>query len=157
MEHRKLARLLGIAGGIALLGSLLMMFVHAPIRGSQLKQAYPGAAHLFWPGLTLFWVFGGLLLAALIQYWKICKNIGENRSFCPENVARMKTISVLLISAAALCVVPVILFLIHGITALWAEFAVFGMASLAMGMLAYALHKLLKNAAALQAENDLTV
>ena len=157
MEHKKLARLLSIAGGIALLGGLLMLFVYAPIRGSQLKLIYPGATFLFWPGLLLFWCIGGLLLAALIQYWKICKNIGENRSFCAENAARMKTISVLLFAAAALCAVPTVLFLIYGITAVWAEFAVFGMACLAMGMLAYALHKLLKNAAALQAENDLTV
>lgn len=157
MEHEKLARLLKLAGGIALLGGCLMMFVYAPIRGSQLKQVYPGAAHLYWPGLILFWVFGGLLLAALIQYWKICENIGDDRSFCPENAARMKTISVLLLAAAALCAVPTVLFLMYGITAAWAEFAVFGMASLAMGMLAYALHRLLKSAADLQAENDLTV
>lgn len=157
MEHEKLARLLKLAGGIALLGGCLMMFVYAPIRGNQLKQVYPGAAHLYWSGLILFWVFGGLLLAALIQYWKICRNIGENRSFCPENAARMKTISVLLIAAAALCLVPTVLFLMYGVTAAWAAFFILALACLAMGMLAYALHRLLKNAAALQAENDLTV
>lgn len=154
MEHEKLSKLLYVAGGIAAVGGAVLAFVYAPwaVRGNAALSAH------FWGAMTALWVLVAVLAGALWQYICICRNIGKDCSFCAENVRRMKCIAVLLLVAAGLCVAYGVA--LACLTPGWlgsADMLIIGCACAAMGLLAFALHKLLKNAVALQDENDLTI
>ena len=159
MEQRKLSRWLLLAGGIAALGGLTVLLVYAPALGRECCTAYPELAHLFWPGLCFVWGVGALFGCALWQYIRICVRIGQGRSFCRENGEGLKKIARFLFLGAACCAAaPILLKIAAGETGpVWIACVLLALACAAMGILAWALGKLLMHAVELQEENDLTV
>lgn len=159
MEQKKISRVLLAAGAMAALGALVVCFAYVPQIGMDCREAYPELTHLFWPGLCYVWAVAALYWAALWQYFRICVRIGDGRSFCRENGMGLQMISRLLFLGAAGCILaPVLLALFSGQTGpVWVICLLFALASAAVGILAWALGKLLMRAVELQEENDLTV
>ena len=159
MEHRMVSRLLIFAGGIAVLGGGYLFFVHAPVMALKYRELIPEYAYLFIPALVFLWFIGLIYLAAMAAYFKVCIRIGQDRSFCPENGSSLSRIALLLIGAAAIWLLGVPLGLLLGLRIGHWTLAFFfaSIASAAMGMLAGGLSRLLKQAAKIKEENDLTV
>ena len=159
MEHRKVSRLLMLAGVIAVLGGGYLFFVDAPMAALRYRELMPEYAYLFIPALVFLWVIGLIYLAAMADYFRVCRRIGQDRSFCPENERSLSRIARLLIGAAAIWLlgIPLGLLLGLGIGVWTAVFALAAAASAAMGMLALGLSRLLKRATEMKEENDLTV
>jgi len=159
MEHKKLSVYLKAAGVIAGIGGVVVFFLYAPIMALECRMAYPELAFLFWPGLIFVWCLGGVYAAALWQYWLICHRIGKNRSFCSENARGLSLISRLFFLASGmsfLCMGAWLMDAWH-LGPGWLALLLVSMASAAVGVLAWALGKLLQRAVSLQEENDLTI
>ena len=86
MQHKKLSVLLVIAGVLAGIGGAFMFFIWAPSVGNEMRSDYPELAWLFWPALGVLWCIAILYASSLALYLRISIRIGENRSFCEENV-----------------------------------------------------------------------
>ena len=159
MEHRKVSRLLILAGIVAVMGGGYLFFIHAPVRALQYREISPEYAYLFIPALVFLWGIGLIYLMAMAAYFQICRRIGQDRSFCPENAAGLFRIALLLIGAGAVWLLGIPLGLLLGLRpGPWTIlFLIAAVASFAMGMLAGGLSRLLKKAAEIKEENDLTV
>ena len=158
MEHRKVSRLLILAGGIAVLGGGYLFFVDAPKAALQYRALMPEYAYLFIPALVFLWVIGLIYLMAMADYFRVCRRIGQDRSFCPENEKNLSRIALLLAGAAALWLLGIPLGLLLRLRpGVWtAAFLLAAAASAAMGILAGGLARLLKLATEIKEENDLT-
>ena len=159
MEHKKISMYLKAAGGIAALGGIAVFFVYAPVMAVDCRRVYPELSFLFWPGLAFVWCLGGMYAAALWQYLRICHRIGQNESFCQENAKSMKIISHLFFGAGIFNFLGMGAWLADAwrLGPGWVALFLIGMASVAVGVLAWGLGKLLQKAVSLQEENDLTV
>ena len=160
MEHRRIARLLQIAGGIALLGLLFAFFIwKAPVVGEEENSAAPG-----WLALMYKAVAALPYLLALFHYFSICENIGRNRSFSIENVNALGRIARCLWGASALWALGLAL-LAFGIAPVQTRpvslartlLALVMAATLAVSLVAWAMERLLARAVRLQEENELTI
>ncbi len=155
MEHRRISRLLMLAGSIAVLGGVYLFFVLAPLAGLHYREQYPEYAYLFIPALVFLWTLGLIYLAAMIDFFRVCRRIGQDRSFCPENAQSLSRIARLLYIAVAAWLAGILLL---GVSAgIVLPFLLAAAASAAMGLLAGCLAKLLRRAVEMKEENDLTV
>lgn len=159
MEHRRVSRLLMLAGAVAALGGAYLFFVDAPMMALYYRELLPELAYLFIPGLVFLWLIGVIYLAAMADYFRVCRRIGQDRSFCPENARSLGRIAGLLLLAAGVWLlgIPAGLVLKLALGGWTAAFLLAAAASAAMGMLALGLARLLKRAAEIKEENDLTV
>ena len=160
MKHRQISRLLLTAGGIAFVGAAFLMFVYAPILGQDCAAMYPELSYLYWPMLIGVWALGLVYLPAVALYMRISLRIGQNRSFCPENVRGMQSISRLLAVAAAVEALVVPGLRLAGIDLggpVWLMLLLLALATAAVALLAYCLSALLHHAVQLQEDSDLTV
>ena len=159
MEHKKLSRYLLAAGIIAGAGAggIFLIYLLAMI-SVAIDPASPYAYLAFaaMAGMIALAILYGL---ALKEYFCICLRIGKNRSFFPENAKGLHRIFQFLLSAALLWLAAEFSAFLPGMAwGIWnIAFLLFAMASAAMGILAYALGKLLKRATQLQEENELTI
>ena len=138
---------------------LLAAFVLLPLLASALLEEYPAYQKWYWPGLIYGWVVLLPGFAGLWEFWNICGQIGRDNSFSLENARSLAricflalTMAVLLVlGAAALCILrmgqPGLLILMLG----------FGVACALVALLANALSQLVRRAAAIKDENDLTI
>ena len=154
MKQKKVSVFLVLAGTLASLGLIFLFFVYAPLLAGECRSMYPDLAHLYWPGLIFLWVIALLYGAAMTEYFRISIRIGQNRSFCRENAKGLKRIALFMAIPGVLWPLPSFVTDI-GPAALLLLLA--AMASLALGMLAWALSKLLGRAVDMKEENDLTV
>ena len=151
MEHKSISRMLLIAGGIAALAAAavvlwiipveVLMFLNVSVFRKVLCLAFDAA----------ILVFG---FAALVKYALICIEIGKNRSFSRENVVNMGGIAKCLFCCGGCCLgfaLPV-----WSAASFWPE-VLAAIACCGLGVIAYALSRLLDHAVTLQEENDLTV
>ena len=156
MSQRNLSKVLMVAGVIAALGLIFLFYIYALYLLLFWRERVSSAlAHM---------ALGIPYMIALWHYFRICKNIGDDRSFCVENAQRMNAIAGLLflasgLWAAALAVVVfgsigamagyTVLVLVETVLALMASFAV--------GLVAKVMALLVRRASRLQEENDLTI
>ena len=155
MDQRKLSRVLMLAGAMAVIGVAFLLYIvpgYLMLRG---RSALNGLSQM---------AIGVPYMIALWHYFRICGNIGDDRSFCEENVRRMDSIAVLLFLAAGLWVVllAAVLLMNRGAIGGYAlvnliEIALTLMATSAVGLVAKVMALLLGRANRLQEENDLTI
>ena len=156
MKRRQILNMLKVACIItALLGAALFLGA-APV---VLRSLNGGRAVLFAIDLIYVWVIGGLSFAALWQTWKICCEIGRDRSFCHENVLSLKRISKLMLIAFGMMTVGMAVVLTSGgRDAVLIGLVALGMCiSLIFALFAKALSELILIGAELKQENDLTI
>lgn len=159
MEQKTLAKWLKvILLGIAVCGLLVYFFV-VPSYGKSLMSLYPEFAYRYYPWLFFLWASGIPCYAVLLLGWKIATNIGRDRSFSQANADYLKWISWLSAGDSAFFFLGNLIFLYanlsHPGVALFSLLIVF--AGIAVTVAAAALSHLVKKAAALQEQSDLTI
>lgn len=159
MQQKRIANILKIFSiAVAVVGALFF-FWYVPVIIQECAIMMPEAAYLRWPGTIGVWVIALLCYIALWEFWRICTRIGNDNSFCMENARSMKHIGLLAFLAALLIVgAEIFLISIHcfGGTELIATFFLV-FAACGIGVVCLALSRLIRNAAELKEENDLTI
>jgi len=147
------------AGVVAGVLGIFVAFVLAPHLGVRMRAAYPSDRDLFWPLLAYVWATAAPGFWALCEYFRVCEEIRRDNSFSRENVKSLRAIFRLLLAMSAM--------LLAGAVALVALrqrhptvtlLLLMGAAASALvAVLANALSQLIKRAAELKDENDLTI
>ena len=138
---------------------LLAAFVLLPALASAMLEEYPAYQKWYWPGLVYCWIVLLPGFAGLWEFWKICVQIGRDDSFSQENARSLFRICLLALTMAALLVagVAALCLLGMGLPALLIAMLGFGAACALVALLANALSQLVRRAAAIKSENDLTI
>lgn len=167
MNQKRLSRYLILAGALALAGIVFLFFGMGlfVLLSRERASAQETLLALIRMGMGIPY------LLALRQYFFICVEIGNDRSFSVENARRMKRIGRVLLLAAALWAILMAVgaicsivpgdtgFLTHplGGAALYVRMGLALLASLAVGLVARVMALLVARACRLQEENDLTI
>ena len=159
MEQKSLSKWLKLVLlGVGICG-LVVYLVILPGYGVSLRSQYPEFANRYWPWLIFLWVSGVPCYIALALGWRIAGNIGRDASFSLENARHLRAVSLLAAGDAAYFflgnVVLLFLNMSHPGVTLLSLLVVFAGAAVAVG--AAALSHLVRKAALLQEENDLTI
>ena len=159
MEQKTLSKWLKlILLGMGICG-LAVYFLVVPGFGDSLRSQYPEFAGRYWPWLIFIWVSGIPCYAALVLGWRIAANIGRDASFSMENARFLRSIAVLAALDAAYVflgnLAMLFLDMSHPGVVLLSLLVVFAGAAVAVA--AAALSHLVRKAALLQEENDLTI
>ncbi|MCH5296363.1 MAG: DUF2975 domain-containing protein [Ruminococcus sp.] len=139
--------------GIALFGVIV------PVVGLDLKDTYPEFAYAFVPWMIFIFITAVPCYAVLVIGWKVASSIGDDESFSNANARRLKHVSVLALATSVYYFAGNVVFLLlnmnHPGTLIVSLFITFiGIAiSAASAILSY----LVKKAAKLQEESDLTI
>ena len=144
-----------LAGALAVAGVAFMLYVLPVYLLILGRSALYSLTHM---------ALGIPYMAALWQYFRICKNIGDDRSFTPENARRLDVIAKLLFLATGLWAAMLLLIRLFSGGAVagymlvsLVEIGLTLMATLAVGLVAKVMALLLRRASRLQEENDLTI
>ena len=159
MSQKSIAKILKIFCMVVAVVGAFFFFVYAPLIVDELAFMYPEAAYLKWPGLFGVWVIAVLCYAVLGNFWKICVRIGEDNSFCNENADCMKRMGILSFVVAVLLSGAMIFLGCLGFLGI-AYFIVYSLLMCVVcgvGVLCLALAALIRRAAQLKEENDLTI
>ena len=142
----------------ALIG-LLAAFVFLPMLASALLEEFPAYQKWYWPCLIYGWVVLAPGFVGLWEFWKICVEIGRDNSFSQKNARSLFRICLLALTMAALLAagVAALCLLGMGLPALLIAMLGFGAACALVALLANALAHLVRRAAAIKSENDLTI
>lgn len=159
MKQSEIARWLKvITCAIGILGAVFFFFL-VPILAEEMKQGYPEAAFLYWPGLIYGYVIAAGCYAILYQFWTVCREIGRDNSFSKENAAAFKKISRLAVALAGVWSAGfaglIIIGYVQPAIMLFIIFAVF--LSFVVAICAAALSHLVWKAYELRQENELTI
>lgn len=159
MEQKTLAKWLKvILIGVTICG-LIVFFVIVPEIGKTTIEDWPEFSNRFWPWLIFSWLFAIPCFIIVYFCWKIVDNIGNDKSFASENADYFKWISLLAgCDSRFLFVGNVILMLMnmnHAGVILRSLLIVF--IGIAVTIAAATLSHLVKKAADLQQENELTI
>ena len=159
MEQKTLAKWLKIILiGLGICG-LAVYFAVIPSYGISLRTEYPEFSNRFWPWLIFLWLTAVPCYSALVLGWKIASGIGTDRSFTERNAGYLKWISWLAAGDTAF-------FFLGNLALLFANMSHPGIVLLSLlivfvgtaaAVAAAALSRLVKKAAALQEQSDLTI
>lgn len=159
MEQKHLSKWLKlILIGVAVCGLLVYVLI-VPMYGLSLRSEYPEFSNRFWPWLLFIWCSGIPCFAVLFCAWRIVTNIGNDRSFTDQNAALLKSISALSAFDAGFFFAGNIALLLLNMShpsVVIASFAIV-FVGVAVAVAAAALSHLVKKAAALQEQSDLTI
>ena len=138
---------------------LLAAFVLLPTLASAMLEEYPAYQKWYWPGLVYCWIVLLPGFAGLWEFWKICVEIGRDNSFSQKNARSLFRICLLALTMAALLAagVAALCLLGMGLPALLIAMLGFAAACALVALLANALSQLVRRAAAIKHENDLTI
>lgn len=144
--------------GLALCGAVVYAFV-IPEAGRYMVAEAPEFSGWYWPWLLFLWATAIPCYIALVLGWKIAANIGADRSFSLDNARLLKQIAVLAAADSALVFVFNLAYLFasmnHPGVALLMLLVVF--VGVAISVAAAALSHLVRRAAELQEQSDLTI
>ena len=111
------------------------------------------------PWMAFLWSTAIPMIPALIYSWKTASNIGRNKPFCLDNSKNLKNIAISSICDAALVLTGNIIYLLldisHPSVLLFSSIIV--LIGIAIFIAAMGLSQLIRNAAELQEENELTI
>ena len=159
MEQKTIAMILKIYSlGVAGIGALFFLW-YLPGLIQEMAVMEPEAAWLRWPGTVGVWAIGLLCYFALWEFWRICTQIGRDNSFCKANARSMKRIGILAFLCGALILGGFLFLLgIHYLSGPLVLATFFGLCVAGgIGVLCLALSGLIRNAAKLKEENELTI
>ena len=159
MNQKSLSKWLRIIlVGVGLCG-LLVYFVVLPYCGHSLLDDAPEFENRYWPWLLFLWGTSIPCYAALVLGWRIAGSIGKDRSFSEKNARFLRIISWLAAGDAAYFFLGNLILLFadmsHPGVTLFSLLVVF--AGIAVAVAAAVLSHLVRKAAALQEQSDLTI
>ena len=159
MEQKALAKWLKLVIVILGLIGLAVYGLVLPGYGVSLRSDYPEFAYCFWPWLIFLWLSGVPCYAALVLGWRIAANIGRDASFSMENARLLKWIAWLAAADSVFFFLGNLVLLFRGMShagiVLLSLLAV--LAGTAVTLAAAALSHLVRKAALLQEDSDLTI
>ncbi len=143
---------------VGLCGLLVYTWV-IPSFGKMLLSEYPEFAYCYLPWMILIWVTGVPCYAVLAFGWRIARNVGMDRSFSLENAKLLKRIAVLAAADTGFFFVMNIVYLLldmnhPGIVLMSLIVLVIG---IAISAVSAALSHLVRKAADLEEQSDLTI
>ncbi len=111
------------------------------------------------PWMAFLWSTAIPMIPALIYSWKTASNIGKNKAFCLDNAKNLKNIAISSISDAALVLIGNIVYLLLDIShpSVLLFSCVIVLVGIAIFIAAMGLSQLIRNAAELQEETELTI
>lgn len=159
MDQKSLAKWIKIILiGVAIVG-LIGLIVIIPELGKGIIEGAPEFSGWYLPWLIFAWLVGVPCFIALFFGWKIAANIGRDRSFSYDNAKYLKIISYLAAGDSAFFLLGNIVMLFLGMShpgvVLGSLLITF--IGVAIAVAAAALSHLVRKAAALQEESDLTI
>ena len=159
MKQKSLSKWLKIIMiGLAVCG-LVVYGIVLPSYGASLKAQYPEFSNRFWPWLIFLWMTGIPCYAVLVLGWRIADRVGRDRSFTEENARSLKWVAWLAAGDAAFVFAGNLLLLLlnmsHPGVLLLSLLVVF--LGVAVAVAAAVLSHLVRKAAALQEQSDLTI
>ena len=159
MEQKALAKWLKIILiGVGVCGLIVYGGV-IPGYGASLANQYPEFSGRFWPWLIFLWLTAVPCYTALVLGWRVAGNIGRDRSFSLENAKLLALISRLAAGDAVFFFVGNVALLLlnmsHPGVVLLSLLVVF--AGVAVAVAAACLSHLVRKAADLQEQSDLTI
>ena len=144
--------------GVGICG-ILIYAVIIPMMAKTAVDQFPEFSHCKWPWLILIWITAAPCCIALFLAWRIAGNIGADRSFSIANAKLLKWISVLAAADSAIFFAGNLIYWLLNMNhpgimlfSLLIEF--FG---IAFSVVAAALSHLVRKAADLQDQSDLTI
>ncbi len=159
MEQRTLVQWLKILVIFAAVCGVGICVGALPPMGRSFADQYPELAHCYLPWLIFLWVLAVPCFLALVLAWKIFVNIEKDHSFCMENAEYLKKFSYLAVADSGILFLGNVCFLVLGmnhpsifLTCLLVMFAGIGIA-----VASACLSHLVRKAALLQEESDLTI
>lgn len=130
-----------------------------PVLGESVVAEYPEFRRCYLPWLGLIWATAVPCFLALGCGWRIAGNIGRDRSFTVTNARLLRWISVLAVLDAAVFFAGNLIYLLldmnHPGIVLFSLMVSF--AGVAIAVASAALSQLVRRAAALQDQSDLTI
>lgn len=159
MSQKTIAKILKIFCMVVAVVGAFFFLIYAPLMVDELAIMYPEAAYLKWPGMIGIWVVAVLCYVVLGNFWMICVRIGEDNSFCNENADCMKRMGLLSFVVAILLTGAMIFLGCLGFLGI-AYFIVYSLLMCVVcgvGVLCLALAALIRRAAQMKEENDLTI
>lgn len=159
MGNRELARWLKALDAMALACCVGVMLAVVPARCAALAAAEARFAGMVAAGWAFVVLAAVPIVGVAVLAWRIFGDIGAGESFSAANAARLKRIGFLAVVEAALFAACIAALAVVGALAdgLLAVLLVAVVASGGLGVVGFALSHLTANAAAIKAENDLTV
>lgn len=139
-------------------GSLVYVWV-IPSLGQMLVANYPEFAYCYQPWLILIWITSVPCYVVLVFTWKIASNIKKSRTFSIQNAKLLKWVAVLTATDSGFFFVMNIVYLFlnmnhPGIVLMSLGISVVGIAISAVSVI---LSHLVRKAADLQEQSDLTI
>lgn len=159
MSQKSLSKWLkAIIGGMAICGALIYLYI-IPILGRDLVDARPEYTSWYFPWLAVVLVSAIPCYWGLYFGWKISNEIGKDNSFSMENAEYLKNISILAALDSLYFFVANVVFMVidmnHPGVFLISLIVVF--IGVAVTVAAAALSHLVRKAAEIQQENELTI
>lgn len=159
MSQKSLSKWLkGIIAGMAVCGAIIYLYL-IPVWGRDLVEANPEFSNCYIPWLAVLLISAIPCYLGLYFGWKIAAEIGKDNSFSMENALYLKNISILAaLDSVYFFVANLVLMIInmnHPGIFLISLLVVF--AGIAVTVAAAALSHLVKKAADIKAENELTI
>lgn len=159
MDQKRIANVLKVFCIFVAAVGALFFFLYIPLVIEEFALMFPEAAFLYLPGILGVWVIAFLCYVALWNFWGICTRIGEDNSFCNENAKAMKCMAVMGFSMTGLIIAAMIYIGILGFLGIAYFMIGFFVACVTtgVGVVCYALSLLIRKAAEIKEENDLTI
>ncbi len=159
MNRKDLSLFLRVLIVLAAFIGVVFLTVFLPLYGNDVRKVLSEVAYMYWPTLIFIWISAIPVYAALWMGWKVCGEIRRDNSFCEENAARLRAISVFAVADVCFYVAGgialLMMNLLHpGILLLGGAIVFIGIAlAVVFAVLSY----LTEKASLLKKENDLTV
>lgn len=159
MEQKTLAGWLKLIVIIIGLCGLVVFAVVIPGCGTSMIEQYPEFAGWYWPWLIFLWITGVPCYIALVFGWKVALNIGADHSFSVENARLLKWVSWLAAGDTVFFFAGNVLLLLLNMNhpgVLLASLLI-AFVGLCVAVAAACLSRLIRKAADLQDQSDLTI
>ncbi len=159
MGQQKLVKWLKLLVILAGLFGLFLCVIVLPLAGMNLAGEYPEFARGYMPWLVFLWILAAPCFAALFIAWKIFGNIEQDNSFCMDNSKYLMWIAYLAAGDSALIVTGNIVFLLISMNhpAVLLVSVLIAFIGIAVSVAAAVLSHLVRKAALLQEQSDLTI
>lgn len=159
MEQRTLVCWLKLMVVFAAVCGIVLCAGILPLEGKKLAAAYPELAYCYLPWLIFLWMLAVPCFLALMLAWRIFGRIERDCSFCMENADALRKISFLAAADAGLLFFGNALFFLlnmnHPAVLLAGCMAV--VAGIGISVASAVLSHLVRKAAKLQEQSDLTI
>ena len=159
MEQKTFAKLIkAIIIGVGIRGLFIYLYI-IPDWGSELVAKYPEFGYCYLPWLIFLWITAIPCYAVLCLGWKITTNIGNDKSFSRDNANLLKWIATLAAGDSLFFFVGnvVLLFCNMNHPGILVASMIIVFAGVSITIVAAALSHLVRKAAILQEQADLTI